>query len=90
MAKPSQNVEKSRFVPQLAADRWQTVEDFIRANRRLFSTNGSVAAEWRSRNGFRFGPYFRLKYRGGGYLYCCCIPSNISRNVRALRGAFAW
>jgi hypothetical protein len=46
MAKPSQNVEKSRFVPQLDAHLWQTVEDFIRANRQLFSAGGSVVAEW--------------------------------------------
>ena len=52
-----------RFVPQLDAARWEIVESFILAHRPLFYTNGSVVSEWRWRNGFRFGPYFRLKYR---------------------------
>ncbi|MGD0655768.1 MAG: hypothetical protein ABSA16_15630 [Thermoguttaceae bacterium] len=64
-ARPSPNVEKSRFVPQLHCDRWASVERFILANRTLFYTHGSVVTEWRSRNGLRFGPYYRLKYREG-------------------------
>jgi hypothetical protein len=64
-ARPSTNVENSRFVPQLHCDRWAAVERFILANRPLFYTHGSVVSEWRSRNGLRFGPYYRLKYREG-------------------------
>ena len=65
MAKPFQKVEKSRFVPQLDNRRWETIEGFILANRLLLCANGSVATEYRWRNGRRFGPYFRLRYRQG-------------------------
>jgi hypothetical protein len=58
-------VEKQRFVPQLVARRWETIERFIRVRPFLFDTNGSVVSEWRCRNGRRFGPYYRLKYREG-------------------------
>ncbi|MGA2799471.1 MAG: hypothetical protein ABSE63_17955 [Thermoguttaceae bacterium] len=86
MAKPSRNVEKTRFVPQLDADRWDTVEKFILANRPLFYTNGSVVTEWRWRNGLRFGPYFRLKYRDGNIQRSIYLgPSNqLAEKVRRL------
>jgi hypothetical protein len=64
-AKPSPNVEKSQFDPQLHCDRWAAVESFILAHRPLFYTNGFVVSEWRWRNRLRFGPYYRLKYREG-------------------------
>ena len=65
MVKPSQKVEKSRFDAQLDAERWQAVEGFIRANQPLFYVSGYVTSDWRARNGRRFGPYFRLRYRQG-------------------------
>jgi hypothetical protein len=86
MARPSQNVERPRFVPQLDAGRLHTVENFIRTNRRLFSTGGSVVAEWRSRDGRRFGPYFRLKYRQGNVQWSIYLgPSDeLAEKVRRL------
>ncbi len=37
--------------------------DFIRANVQLFQRCGSVVASYRTRNGRRFGPYYRLAYQ---------------------------
>ena len=90
MAKQSLNVEKSRFDPQLDTDRWEdrweNVERFILAHRPLFYTNGFVRSEWRWRNGRRFGPYFRLRYRQGNIQRSIYLgPSNqLADQVRRL------
>jgi hypothetical protein len=79
-------VEKQRFVPQLVARRWETIERFIRVRPLLFDTNGSVTSEWRCRNGRRFGPYYRLKYREGKIQRSIYLGQSdeLAENVRRL------
>jgi hypothetical protein len=52
----------------------------------LFYTNGFVRSEWRCRNGRRFGPYFRLRYRDGNIQRSIYLgPSNqLAEKVRKL------
>jgi len=38
----------------------------IRANRTTFSSQGAVVATWRTYQGRRLGPYYRIAYRHGG------------------------
>ncbi len=41
-------------------------EHFIRANLDIFTRRGSVVASYRTKNGRRFGPYYRLAYLDNG------------------------
>ena len=62
-------MEKRNPVDQRPADQetgYDRARTFILANPRLFATQGSVVATWRTRAGKRFGPYFRLAYRRDG------------------------
>ena len=40
--------------------------DFIRSHADTFARCGSVVASYRTKNGRRCGPYYRLAYRSGG------------------------
>ncbi len=41
-------------------------EHFIHANLQIFTRRGSVVASYRTKNGRRFGPYYRLAYVDNG------------------------
>ena len=80
------NMEKTGFVDQKAAARFERVRTVVLRERRRFAAQGSVVAGWRVYGGRRLGPYFRLAYREGGrqrsvYLGRCM---ELARRVREL------
>ena len=59
------NPEESPVVDQIPA-RWSRILAFLHTRRSLLSTQGAIVASWRSYQGRRLGPYYRLAYREQG------------------------
>ncbi len=64
--------------------------DFIRANLHIFTRRGSVVASYRTKNGRRFGPYYRLAYVDNGRQRSRYLgrASRLVRRVRRLLARF--
>jgi hypothetical protein len=59
-------VEKSKVATQQSECRFEADCRWIREHRRQFARSGSVVATWRTRNGRRVGPYYRVEWREHG------------------------
>ena len=82
------NPEKHHPVSQNKKDaaRFQRVQQFIQANRKIFARQGSVAPTWRTHNGKRLGPYYQLAYRDRGRQHWLYLgrSEELARLVREL------
>jgi len=84
-------LEKSKVVDQLGdARRRIAVLEQLFAREELFRHQGIVTTMWRSRNGRRFGPYYRLLYRKEGRLRIIYLgrSAEFAEEVRSWLAAF--
>jgi hypothetical protein len=73
-APPTRNF--AHMVDQEIPTRWKRIFRFVDAHRPLLATPGAIVATWRTYQGHRLGPYYRLAYRENGRqqsrdLGCC-------------------
>ena len=60
------NMEKSKFVEEKTTSQWGIISDRILAEKEKFATTGVIVADYPTRCGRRYGPYYRLAYRDQG------------------------
>ena len=75
--------------------RWARIRAVLESRRSLLAKQGTIVASWRTYQGRRLGPYYRLAYREAGrqcsiYLGCACdlvrrVQATLARFQQALR-----